>query len=105
MTVEILSPPPVSAPFAPCDGDGTEWVISEGLTPYEAAVAEMEARASAIAAGAAQERVWLVEHPALYTAGTSAKPHDLIGEPRLPVFKTGRGGQFTYHGPGQRVAY
>ena len=81
-----------------------QWRIAEGLTPYPEAVAFMEARASAIAQGAASELVWLVEHPAIYTAGTSAKDADLI-DPRLPVFRTGRGGQFTYHGPGQRVGY
>ena len=75
-----------------------------GLVGYERAVAEMEARAEAIAAGEAAERVWLVEHPPLYTAGTSARSGDLI-DARFPVFKTGRGGQYTYHGPGQRVAY
>ncbi|MCP8939021.1 lipoyl(octanoyl) transferase LipB [Alsobacter sp. SYSU M60028] len=81
-----------------------DWVVAEGLVPYPEAVAEMEARAAAIAAGEASERVWLVEHPPLYTAGTSANPADLR-EARFPVFETGRGGQFTYHGPGQRVAY
>ncbi len=81
-----------------------EWRVSDGLTPYEDAVRFMEARADAIAAGEAAEMVWLVEHPALYTAGTSAKPEDLVDE-RFPVHKTGRGGQFTYHGPGQRVVY
>ncbi|MGD0723396.1 MAG: lipoyl(octanoyl) transferase LipB [Roseiarcus sp.] len=81
-----------------------EWVRAPGLVDYEAAVVEMEARAAAIADGAAAERIWLVEHPPLYTAGTSARPGDLI-EPRFPVHRTGRGGQFTYHGPGQRVAY
>ncbi|MFO1149136.1 MAG: lipoyl(octanoyl) transferase LipB [Alsobacter sp.] len=81
-----------------------EWVMREGLLPYPEAVAEMEARVAAIAAGEAAERVWLVEHPPLYTAGTSADERDLI-EARFPVFETGRGGQFTYHGPGQRVAY
>jgi lipoyl(octanoyl) transferase len=94
-----------SAPLAARDGAPVEWVIAEGLTPYEEAVAEMEERAAAIAAGSAAERVWLVEHPALYTAGTSARAQDLIEPLLLPVFKTGRGGQFTYHGPGQRVAY
>ncbi|MBU6445291.1 MAG: lipoyl(octanoyl) transferase LipB [Alphaproteobacteria bacterium] len=82
----------------------TEWVIREGLLPYPEAVAEMEARAEAIARGEAAERVWLVEHPPIYTAGTSAKAEDLL-DPRFPVFKTGRGGQYTYHGPGQRVGY
>jgi lipoyl(octanoyl) transferase len=98
------SPPLRPTPFAASDGAAVDWVIAEGLTPYEEAVAEMEVRASAIAAGEAPERIWLVEHPPLYTAGTSAKPQDLVDQ-RLPVFKTGRGGQFTYHGPGQRVAY
>ncbi|WP_108051861.1 lipoyl(octanoyl) transferase LipB [Bosea sp. 124] len=82
-----------------------EWVVAEGLTGYDAAVAEMEMRAGLIADGLARERVWLVEHPALYTAGTSAKDEDLIAPERFPVHRSGRGGQFTYHGPGQRVAY
>ncbi len=81
-----------------------EWRVSDGLTAYEEAVASMEARAEAIGAGAALEQVWLVEHPPIYTAGTSAKDEDLT-DPRFPVHRTGRGGQFTYHGPGQRVAY
>ena len=82
-----------------------EWVVAEGLTGYDEAVAEMEARAGLIADGLARERVWLVEHPPLYTAGTSARDEDLIAPERFPVFRSGRGGQFTYHGPGQRVAY
>jgi lipoyl(octanoyl) transferase len=82
-----------------------EWVIAQGLVGYEEAVAEMEARAAAIARGEARERVWLVEHPPLYTAGTSARDEDLVEPNRFPVFRSGRGGQFTYHGPGQRVAY
>jgi lipoyl(octanoyl) transferase len=82
-----------------------EWRIAEGLTPYDEAVAFMEARAAAIAAGAAPELAWLVEHPPLYTAGTSARDEDLLEPSRFPVHRTGRGGQFTYHGPGQRVAY
>ncbi|MGB7258415.1 MAG: lipoyl(octanoyl) transferase LipB [Pseudolabrys sp.] len=81
-----------------------EWRISDILEPYEAAVAAMEARAAAIAAGTAPELVWLLEHPPLYTSGTSAQPQELI-EARFPVHQTGRGGQMTYHGPGQRVAY
>ena len=81
-----------------------EWRIQGGLTPYPEAVAFMEDRAAAIAAGRAAELVWLVEHPPIYTAGTSAKDSDLL-DARFPVFKTGRGGQFTYHGPGQRVGY
>jgi lipoyl(octanoyl) transferase len=81
-----------------------QWRVRSGLLPYPEAVAEMEARAAAIAAGKAEETVWLVEHPPIYTAGTSAAEADLL-EARFPVFKTGRGGQFTYHGPGQRVVY
>ncbi len=81
-----------------------EWRVRDGLTPYPEAVAFMEERAGAIAAGRAAELVWLVEHPPIYTAGTSAKDSDLL-DARFPVFKTGRGGQFTYHGPGQRVGY
>ena len=81
-----------------------EWLIREGLLPYPEAVAFMEQRAEAIAAGRARQLVWLVEHPAIYTAGTSANDSDLL-DARFPVFRTGRGGQFTYHGPGQRVGY
>ncbi len=81
-----------------------EWRIAEGLTPYLEAVHFMEARAAAIADGTAPEMVWLIEHPPVYTAGTSANDADLI-DARFPVFQTGRGGQFTYHGPGQRVGY
>jgi len=81
------------------------WAVSPGLVDYETAVAAMEARAGAIAAGEAGELVWLLEHPPLYTAGVSAKDTDLLAPDRFPVFRTGRGGQFTYHGPGQRVAY
>lgn len=82
-----------------------EWAISEGLTGYPEAVSAMEARAAAIAEGRAGELVWLVEHPPLYTRGASAKEGDLLDPSRFPVFDTQRGGQFTYHGPGQRVAY
>lgn len=81
------------------------WAVSPGLVAYEAAVAAMEARAAAIASGEVGELVWLLEHPPLYTAGVSAKADDLLAPDRFPVFRTGRGGQFTYHGPGQRVAY
>jgi lipoyl(octanoyl) transferase len=81
------------------------WIVTPGLTSYEPAVKAMEARAAAIAAGEAGELVWLLEHPPLYTAGVSSKPGDLLVPDRFPVFQTGRGGQFTYHGPGQRVAY
>lgn len=82
-----------------------EWITSTGLTDYNEAVAFMEARAEAIHAGEAEEAIWLVEHPPLYTAGTSAKPADLLEPDRFPVFESKRGGQYTYHGPGQRVAY
>jgi lipoyl(octanoyl) transferase len=93
-------------PFGPRPGSPpVEWAIAEGLTLYEAALAAMEARAAAIAEGTARERVWLVQHPPLYTAGTSARAEDLVARDRFPVHWTGRGGQFTYHGPGQRVAY
>ena len=88
----------------PTDSAGVEWRIADQPVGYPDAVALMEARAAAIAAGEAAELVWLVEHPPLYTAGTSARTIDLLDE-RFPVFQTGRGGQFTYHGPGQRVAY
>jgi lipoyl(octanoyl) transferase len=98
-TRDALARPIASAGLPP-----VEWAVREGLLPYPDAVAEMEARVAAIAAGEAAERVWLVEHPPLYTAGTSASEGDLI-EARFPVFEAGRGGQFTYHGPGQRVAY
>jgi lipoyl(octanoyl) transferase len=81
-----------------------EWRVSDGLVPYEEALAAMDGRAAAIAEGRAGELVWLLEHPPLYTAGTSSNAKDLI-ESRFPVHETGRGGQFTYHGPGQRVAY
>ncbi len=82
-----------------------DWRISPGLVPYPDAVAAMEARVAQIAEGQAAEHVWLLEHPPLYTAGTSAKADDLLAPGRFPVFPTGRGGQFTYHGPGQRVGY
>ncbi len=81
------------------------WAISPRPVDYPAAVAAMEARAAAIAAGQERELVWLLEHPALYTAGVSAKAEDLLEPARFPVHRTARGGQFTYHGPGQRVAY
>jgi len=81
-----------------------EWRVSDGFVPYPDALAQMDQRAAAIAAGHASELVWLLEHPPLYTSGTSAQAADLI-DARFPVFEAGRGGQFTYHGPGQRVAY
>ncbi|TNF59696.1 MAG: lipoyl(octanoyl) transferase LipB [Rhodobacteraceae bacterium] len=82
-----------------------DWIQSEGLTPYEDALAFMDARVEAIRAGTADEAVWLLEHPPLYTAGTSARPQDLVDPGRFPVFEARRGGQYTYHGPGQRVVY
>jgi lipoyl(octanoyl) transferase len=91
--------------FLPPDGAGAaEWRVSEAQVPYPAAIAAMEARVTAIAARQAPELVWLLEHPPLYTSGTSGKPGDLR-DARFPMFTTGRGGQLTYHGPGQRVAY
>jgi len=82
-----------------------EWRVGEGLIPYPDALAEMERRAAAIRAGTAPELVWLVEHPPLFTAGTSAAPDELMNPQHLPVYEAGRGGRFTYHGPGQRVGY
>jgi len=87
------------------DQNGVEWHVSAGLTPYPDAVDAMETRAARIASGAAAEAVWLLEHPPLYTAGTSAKPADLTDPDRFPVYASKRGGQYTYHGPGQRVVY
>jgi lipoyl(octanoyl) transferase len=92
------------ASFAGSTGGAVEWRISEAQVDYLEAVAAMEARAAMIAAGEAGELVWLLEHPPLYTSGTSGKPEDLL-QARFPLFATGRGGQLTYHGPGQRVAY
>ncbi len=86
-------------------GTAVEWRVEPGLLDYRAALAAMEARAAAIRAGDAAELVWLVEHPPLYTAGTSAQPCDLLNPAGLPAYRTGRGGQWTYHGPGQRTAY
>jgi lipoyl(octanoyl) transferase len=92
-------------PFAgPAGGGAVEWRISDAPVPYPEAVAAMEARAAEIAAHRAPELVWLLEHPPLYTSGTSGKATDLL-DPRFPTFASGRGGQITYHGPGQRVAY
>jgi lipoyl(octanoyl) transferase len=101
--VNVRDDLPVGLP-APRGAQSVEWQIAEGLTAYPEALAVMQARAEAIAAGEARELVWLVEHPPLYTAGTSAHTADVI-DVRFPVFETGRGGQMTYHGPGQRVAY
>lgn len=104
----------ISSPLATCesakklrraDRKPAGWIIADGYVPYPDALDAMRARAVAIAAGQADEAVWLLEHPPLYTAGTSAKPADLLTPDRFPVFDAGRGGQYTYHGPGQRVAY
>ncbi len=84
--------------------DTVEWQVSAGLVPYPDALAAMEARVAAIHAGEAPELIWLLEHPPLYTAGTSADPAEML-DPRFPVFEAGRGGRYTYHGPGQRVGY
>jgi lipoyl(octanoyl) transferase len=92
--------------FLPVPGSApVEWRVEPGLTPYPTALAFMEDRAEKIRDGRAGEMVWLVEHPPLYTAGTSAKAADLLDTARFPVFDAGRGGEYTYHGPGQRVAY
>jgi len=92
--------------FRPRDpGMPVEWRVERGLTPYPDALVAMEERVAAIRDEGAPELVWLVEHPPLYTAGTSATPADLLQPDRFPVFATGRGGEYTYHGPGQRVAY
>jgi lipoyl(octanoyl) transferase len=96
MTDDILTTPAAAPPL--------EWHVEDGLTDYPAALAAMEARIAAIRAGTAAERVWLVEHPPTYTAGTSATPEGLT-DARFPTFHAGRGGQWTYHGPGQRTAY
>ena len=85
--------------------DGIEWRVTPGLSPYPETLAEMEARAAAIRAGEATELVWLLEHPPLFTAGTSADPAELFNPQGFPVFAAGRGGRYTYHGPGQRVGY
>ena len=87
------------------DVQSPEWIVSRAPVEYETALREMEARAEAIAAGQASEAIWLLEHPPLYTAGTSARIEDLVDPDRFPVFEARRGGQYTYHGPGQRVVY
>ena len=89
----------------PTDDSSVEWIVSDHLVPYLDAMAFMEERIARIAKGEARECVWLLEHPPLYTAGTSANPADLIAPDRFDVFETGRGGEYTYHGPGQRIAY
>ena len=85
--------------------DGIEWRVSDGLVPYEEALSDMEARAAAVREGSAAERIWLLQHPPLFTAGTSADPAELFNPQGFPVYEAGRGGRYTYHGPGQRVGY
>ena len=101
-TLNPSAPGPI---FGRDDAAPAGWAVSAGPVGYAEAVAAMESRAAAIAEGRAGELVWLLEHPPLYTAGVSAKQADLLEPDRFPVFESGRGGQFTYHGPGQRVAY
>jgi lipoyl(octanoyl) transferase len=98
-----LTPDPIAFPRG--DAAAAGWAVSKGHIPYPLAVEAMERRAAAIAQGTAGELVWLLEHPPLYTQGVSARVEDLLEPGRFPVFQTDRGGQFTYHGPGQRVAY
>lgn len=105
MLDRVLNPSAKAPTFRRVDGAPAGWAVSAAPVAYPDAVAAMEARAAAIADGAGGELVWLLEHPPLYTAGVSARPGDLLEPGRFPVFETGRGGQFTYHGPGQRVAY
>ncbi|ESQ81660.1 lipoyl(octanoyl) transferase LipB [Asticcacaulis benevestitus] len=105
MLSETLNPEENTPPFAKKAGAPPEWVVAPSPVPYPEALAFMEARVAAIHAGEAREMVWLVEHPPLYTAGVSAKREDLIAPDRFKVFDAGRGGQYTYHGPGQRVVY
>jgi len=105
MITEALTPCETTGKLMRADARPVGWVVSDGLTPYPVALQTMRARAAAIAEGGAGEAVWLVEHPPLYTAGTSAEAADLLAPERFPVYEAGRGGQYTYHGPGQRVAY
>ena len=105
MIDRTLNPPDAQPVFGRADAAPCGWAVSAGRVDYPVAVAAMEARAEAIARGEAGELVWLLEHPPLYTAGVSARDADLLDPDRFPVHRTGRGGQFTYHGPGQRVAY
>ncbi|MFI4950052.1 MAG: lipoyl(octanoyl) transferase LipB [Caulobacterales bacterium] len=105
MLDRVLNPDLRAPIFGRGDGEPAGWAVSTRPVAYPDAVAAMEARAAAIAEGTAGELVWLLEHPPLYTAGVSAKAGDLLDPERFPVFESGRGGQYTYHGPGQRVAY
>src|SRR5947199_6178886 len=103
-TISRMMDPEIGTPAGAPAGD-TEWRCGAALVPYQTAVAEMERRIAGLRAGGLPELVWLLEHPPLYTAGTSARPEDLLDPQRLPVYRSGRGGQHTYHGPGQRIAY
>jgi len=110
MVTETLTPPssevcPSPAKLRRADGRPAQWIVSDSPVPYPVALAAMRARAAAVAAGDAEEAIWLLEHPPLYTAGTSAAAADLLTPGRFPVYEAGRGGQYTYHGPGQRVVY
>jgi lipoyl(octanoyl) transferase len=105
MLDRVLNPAPNAPIFGRSDNSPVGWAVSKAPVSYPDAVAAMEARAADIAEGRAGELIWLLEHPPLYTAGVSAKADDLLDPDRFPVFASGRGGQFTYHGPGQRVAY
>ncbi|MFC5358680.1 MULTISPECIES: lipoyl(octanoyl) transferase LipB [Azospirillum] len=105
LTAPVPPAPDAIGDAVPAPARAVEWRISDTPVPYPDALAEMEARVEAIRAGTAPELVWLLEHPPLYTAGTSAREEDLLEPGRFPVYQAGRGGQFTYHGPGQRVAY
>lgn len=105
LAIGLAMPPAPRHSVAMLVDDTIEWRVSEGLTPYPAALADMEARAVAVREGAARELVWLLEHPPLFTAGTSADPAELFNPLDFPVFDAGRGGRYTYHGPGQRVVY
>ena len=100
-----MNPPADTVTLPPLPASHVEWLLTPGLTDHPQAVAFMEARAAAILDGSAPETIWLVEHPPLYTAGTSARAQDLTDPNRFRVHSTGRGGQYTYHGPGQRVVY
>lgn len=96
---------PIPSESLSATAEAPEWTVAGGLVPYPQALAAMEARVEAMIAGQAGEWVWLLEHPPLYTAGTSARPEDLLEPERFPVYPARRGGEYTYHGPGQRVAY
>lgn len=101
-----LAPEGLRAHLAPVNGpEDIEWRVSDGLVPYEEALSVMEERAAAIRAGTAPECIWLLQHPPLFTAGTSADPAELFNPSGFPVYEAGRGGRYTYHGPGQRVGY